>query len=452
MNKKKIIICAISTIGVITIGAITILITVTNLSKQEAKIHNQYDLQNLIISENKEENNKQPENVMQPEENTSDIKEENNEQTENVMQPEKNTSDIKEENNKQPENVMQPEENASDIKEENNEQTENVTQPEENTSDIKEENNKQPENVTKPEENANDIKEENNEQTEEIVATISVEKEKIRIEKGTTQEIRISCYPKPKDFLATGAISENLQIAYVAGYTDDCQKFSITGMSVGTTTIRFEFHGGTSQGWIYDDLIVEVYENIIPVNGIILDKTSEEIIMGQREVATIGAKVTPKDATNRNVIWKSSNENVAKPHAYKVPDDTFCEIIPVGEGTCIFTATTEDGGFCGKVQVNIKGVRVTGFEIIKQGSYYDYIYDGVGTYIDKPLKLGYYIFPHNATNKRIKWKCLQPDIASVDENGVVAFKKIGLVDIVGETEDGGFSDLVVVCGHERLTF
>lgn len=48
------------------------------------------------------------------------------------------------------------------------------------------------------------------------------------------------------------------------------------------------------------------------------------------------AKVLPEDATNKNVNWKSSNENVCVVSNGKV--------VAVGYGTSVIIATTVDGG------------------------------------------------------------------------------------------------------------
>jgi alpha-tubulin suppressor-like RCC1 family protein len=57
-----------------------------------------------------------------------------------------------------------------------------------------------------------------------------------------------------------------------------------------------------------------------------------------------------------------------------------------------------------------------------------------------PAKLNATITPEKPANNKIKWTSTNPDVASVDENGVVTPLKIGNTTITVTTEDGGFTD------------
>lgn len=73
----------------------------------------------------------------------------------------------------------------------------------------------------------------------------------------------------------------------------------------------------------------------IAVESVSLDTTSLILTkLGQN--ATLTATINPSDATNKNVTWSSSNEDVAT-----VVDGV---VTAVGSGTAIITVTTEDGG------------------------------------------------------------------------------------------------------------
>lgn len=49
------------------------------------------------------------------------------------------------------------------------------------------------------------------------------------------------------------------------------------------------------------------------------------------------------------------------------------------------------------------------------------------------------VLPENATNKEVVWSSNKPNVASVDENGLVTIHKAGCVTITATTKDGGFS-------------
>ncbi|MBQ4283290.1 MAG: InlB B-repeat-containing protein [Lachnospira sp.] len=71
----------------------------------------------------------------------------------------------------------------------------------------------------------------------------------------------------------------------------------------------------------------------IKVDSVVLDKSDALLVVG--DVLTLTAEVAPSNATNKNVTWSSTNENVAT-----VANGT---VTAIGEGTATITVTTEDG-------------------------------------------------------------------------------------------------------------
>ena len=81
----------------------------------------------------------------------------------------------------------------------------------------------------------------------------------------------------------------------------------------------------------------------VPATGVSLDITSLEV--EQCKSATLTATVSPDEATNKGIIWSSSNEDIAV-----VTDGT---VEGIGRGTATITATTEDGGFSAVCEVTV---------------------------------------------------------------------------------------------------
>ncbi|GEM_PF-325144 len=75
----------------------------------------------------------------------------------------------------------------------------------------------------------------------------------------------------------------------------------------------------------------------VQVTGVTLNETKLDLDAG--ETTQLVAEVTPADATNKQVTWSSSNEEVAKVSA----DGLVTAMAGVG-GTTIITCTTVDGG------------------------------------------------------------------------------------------------------------
>lgn len=79
------------------------------------------------------------------------------------------------------------------------------------------------------------------------------------------------------------------------------------------------------------------------VKGVHLSESDVSIIKGDTE--TITATISPKYATNQNITWKSSNEEVAT-----VSDGV---ITAVNLGSAVITVTTEDGGVSASCSVSV---------------------------------------------------------------------------------------------------
>jgi hypothetical protein len=64
--------------------------------------------------------------------------------------------------------------------------------------------------------------------------------------------------------------------------------------------------------------------------------------------------------------------------------------------------------------------------------------------VDETLPLNAVISPEDADNKSITWESDNPDVAAVDENGLVTALKKGVANITVTTEDGSFTDTIKI--------
>ena len=87
--------------------------------------------------------------------------------------------------------------------------------------------------------------------------------------------------------------------------------------------------------------------------GITLDKTSVELTVG--DTLQLTPTVIPDNATNKNIIWTSSNEDVATVENGKITTLT--------EGNTTIEATTEDGNFKAKCEVAVNNVILESLQI-----------------------------------------------------------------------------------------
>ena len=152
---------------------------------------------------------------------------------------------------------------------------------------------------------------------------------------------------------------------------------------------------------------------VVSVTDVTLNKTSTSIQVGGTE--TLTATVSPKDAANKKVTWKS--EEIAT-----VDANGKVTAVKVGEAT--ITVTTEDGGKTATCKVTVieTSVAVTGVTLNKT----ELILDTGGS-----ETLTATVAPADATNQKVT------EIATVDANGKVTAVKVGEATITVTTEDGG---------------
>ncbi len=159
----------------------------------------------------------------------------------------------------------------------------------------------------------------------------------------------------------------------------------------------------------------------IRVTGVTLDKSSLTFTGPDATLQKLTAIVNPTNATNKNVIWTSSNTNV-------VTVDANGNVTPKGVGNATITVTTLDGNKTATANVTVNA-SVTGVTLDKNIlSFSD---------IGQTQKLTAIVNPTNATNKNVVWSSSDMNVAIVDENGNVTSKAIGTAVVTVKTVDGG---------------
>lgn len=191
----------------------------------------------------------------------------------------------------------------------------------------------------------------------------------------------------------------------------------VTAVSVGEATITAKSEDGGKKATCK----VVVSAKHIPVSSVTLDK--EEVSLVLEDKMTLTATVTPDNASNKTILWTSSDESIV------TVTDGEVTALKVGEAT--ITATSEDGdkkASC-KVTVNAKPVPVTGVSLNKQKA---------RVFINDELTLTATVAPEDATNKTLVWTTSNALVATV-KNGVVKGISVGEADITVKTEDGNHS-------------
>lgn len=168
-----------------------------------------------------------------------------------------------------------------------------------------------------------------------------------------------------------------------------------------------------------------VYVGNVPVTGITLNKFSSSVAIGSAIILT--ASITPENATNKSVAWKSSNTNIAVVDSNGI-------VTGKSAGNSIITATTVNGNYSAVCNLTVydanSNINVTGISLDRTN---------VTIATGKVIIIGAQIIPFNATNKQIKWSSSNSNVAVVDyQSGIVMAKEAGTALITATTVDGGY--------------
>ena len=178
-----------------------------------------------------------------------------------------------------------------------------------------------------------------------------------------------------------------------------------------------------NNGWWYQALQNISYSKTTAgeelATSISLDKT--EVSLEVAETTMLTAIVLPETATNKSIVWTSSNEAVAMVDANGV-------VTAIALGEAVITATTTDGSdLSATCKVTVVPTLVVSIEVTP---------NSVEAEENSEVQLSVNILPENATYKSVEWSSSNDAIASVNANGLVKIRKEGNVVITATTTDG----------------
>ena len=242
------------------------------------------------------------------------------------------------------------------------------------------------------------------------VTGVTLNKSTLSIQVGGSETLTATVAPKDASNKKVTWKSSNEAVATVANG-------KVTAVKAGEASITVT----TDDGGKTATCKVTVSDKEVKVTGVKLNKTATSIFVGDSE--TLTATITPENATNQKVTWKSSDTAIATV-------DAAGKVTGVKAGEATITVTTEDGGKTAacKVTVSNKEIKVTGVKLNKTAT--SLLVGGNETLVAT-------ILPENATNKKVTWKSSNAAVATVDAAGKVTGVKAGEATITVTTDDGG---------------
>ncbi len=194
----------------------------------------------------------------------------------------------------------------------------------------------------------------------------------------------------------------------------------VHALSVGEATITVK----TEDGGFEAVCLLTVNDQTVAVTGVSLDHTEATLEIGEELVLT--ATVSPQEATNKDCIWTSSNQEVASVNA-----EGLVTALSAGEAT--ITVKTEDGGFEAVCLITVPSeeipIAVSGISLNMESD---------SLHVGDTVRLVATVMPENAANRNCTWTSSNEEVAGVSETGLVTALTEGETVITVKTEDGGF--------------
>jgi uncharacterized protein YjdB len=173
---------------------------------------------------------------------------------------------------------------------------------------------------------------------------------------------------------------------------------------------------------------VNSVNSVVRVTGIALNKTNVTLKTGN--VIILEPQISPSNATNKQVTWKSSNSDVA------YVDNLQGIVVAKQPGAARITATTVDGGRIANCYVTVTNaidsyVPVTSIELNT-----NVILMNKG----ENESLTAETLPANATNKSVTWSTDDSSVVTVDSYGKISALKEGIAVVTAKAADGSLKD------------
>ncbi len=255
------------------------------------------------------------------------------------------------------------------------------------------------------------------------VTGILFDVDKLDILPGEYRQLNVTVVPENASVPDVNWSSDNPKVA----------KVSDTGLVEGVSAGEATIHAVTRDGGKMATCHVKVGT---PVSGISLSKSSASMYVGDSPLA-LTAAITPSNASDKSVVWSSSDASVASVTAGSGLDAT---VTPVAAGTATITVSTPDGKFSASCVLTVKQ-HVTGVSISKSS---------LTLYTGQTETLSAQVKPDDATDTRLTWSSSDKTVATV-ANGLVTALKAGSTQIRVTSFEGGFQDVCNLTVKQHAT-
>lgn len=196
----------------------------------------------------------------------------------------------------------------------------------------------------------------------------------------------------------------------------------VTGVEEGSAVII----GRSEDGNMVETCTVTVIPPRVPVQDFTVEPKEQEVRVGS--TFYIKPVFTPADATNQKVKYTSSDEKIAT-----VDENGLVTGVAVGDTTII--CQSDEGNIIAVCNVKVLKayVNVISFNVTPTSQEVE---------TGSTFQITAVFTPADATNQNVTYQSADPDIATVDEKGLVTAVKKGNTTIICQSEEG---KIVVYC-------
>ena len=255
------------------------------------------------------------------------------------------------------------------------------------------------------------------------VTGVALSTASISLTSGNTSQLAASITPSNATNQNLTWTSNNTGIATVSS------SGLVTAVSQGNATITVTTQDGAKTA----TCLVAVTTSTVSVISVSLNTASALIPQGG--TSQLAATINPTNATNKNVIWSSSNPAIATVSSNGL-------VTAVAQGTATITVTTQDGNKTATCVVTVT-IPVTGVSLNTSS---------VSINAGNTSQLIASITPSNATNQNISWTSSNASIATVNSAGLVTAVAAGTATITVTTQDGNKTATCVVTVTSSSSF
>ena len=260
-----------------------------------------------------------------------------------------------------------------------------------------------------------------------LPVSVQLNRETLSVRQGYSTSLRSTILPAGTRGVAVNWVSDDPSVAVVN------EKGRITGVSVGTTTIRAVLNNGESAACQFTVEPVKATSVTVTPGSLTL------LIGGEKQMT---GRVNPKNATYPGITWQSADPSIV------TIDAATGYLRAVGVGRTQIIATSTEGKER-KVNVTVKPVYVRRVLVSVVGGDSNLV---AGVKGRDQLDVATLVEPEDATIKDLTFRSSNPRVAVVDEKGHVTAVGVGTAYIYAETIDGSRRRISSADSRLRLRF